>query len=300
MRVAILGLGVMGSGMARNVLQAGFPLTVYNRTPHRAAELAALGAVVAESPAKAAAEADVVLSMLADDDASARVWLGAGSAQGIVQGSTQDGALAAMRAGAVAIDCGTVSPGWIAQLAAAAAARGVALLEAPVTGSRPQANAGELKFLVGGDAAVLQQVRPVLASMSREILHLGPLGSGGALKLINNFLCGVQVASFAEALAWIDASGMDRQRALEFLNAGAPGSGITRGMSERMLTREPALNFALSLMEKDLRYAQSAALEHGVRLTMGAAADSLFGEAKQQGYGAMDMSAVRWAVGEQQ
>lgn len=279
-RVALLGTGTMGSGMARNLRKAGYPLTVYNRTREKAESLAETGAEIAGTPSQAVAGATVVLSMLADDDASREAWLG------------PNGALMAMQPGAIVIDCGTVSPEWVKQLHKEAEARGLRMMDAPVTGSRPQANAGELTFLVGADSATLEAARPVLESMSKSILHLGPVGSGALLKLINNFLCGVQVVSFAEALSWIERSSLDRAQALEFLKGGAPGSGIFKAMSERMIARTYEVNFLLRLMDKDLRYAQQAAAASGIDLTTAACSRKLFDEAEAEGYGERDMSAV--------
>src|SRR6186997_2757069 len=159
-RVALIGLGLMGSGMARRLLGAGFPLAVYNRSPERAAPLGAEGARVAASPREAALDAEVILSMVADDAASRAVWLG------------EDGALAGAARGAVLVDCGTLTVGWIEELSRAAAAAGCSLLDAPVTGSKPQAAAGELLFLVGGSADALEIARPALAVMSRAIVHV--------------------------------------------------------------------------------------------------------------------------------
>jgi len=279
-RVALLGTGTMGSGMARNLRRAGFPLTVYNRTRAKAERLAETGALVADTPALAVAGAAVAISMLADDDASREAWLGS------------HGALPAMRTGAVVIECGTVSPDWVRQLDDEAQVRGLQVMDAPVTGSRPQADAGELTFLAGGDSTTLEAVRPVLESMSKAIVHLGPVGSGALLKLINNFLCGVQVASFAEALIWVERSALDRAQALEFLKTGAAGSNIFKAMSERMTARTYEVNFMLRLMEKDLRYAQQAAAEKQTTLTTAACSKKLFERAEAEGYGDRDMSAV--------
>ncbi len=278
--VALLGTGIMGSGMARNLRRASFPLTVYNRTRDKAEVLAAGGVSIVDTPAQAAAEAAVTISMLADDDASREAWLGA------------QGALAAMPGGAIVVECGTVTPEWVRELHQEAQARGLRMMDAPVTGSRPQAAAGELTFLVGSDEETLEAVRPVLQAMSKGILHLGPVGSGAELKLINNFLCGVQVASFAEALGWIERSGLDRVQALEFLKTGAPGSGIFKAMSERMIARTYEVNFKLRLLEKDLRYAQQAAAAAETTLTTAACSEKLFERAKAAGYGERDMSAV--------
>jgi 3-hydroxyisobutyrate dehydrogenase len=279
-QVALLGTGTMGSGMARNLRKAGFPLTVYNRTREKAELLAETGAQIADTPSRAVAGASVVLSMLADDVASREAWLGT------------NGALAAMQAGAVVVECGTVSPEWVNELHQQAEARGLKMMDAPVTGSRPQANAGELTFLAGADPTTLEAVRPVLESMSKSILHLGPVGSGALLKLINNFLCGVQVASFAEALAWVERSSLDRAQALDFLKNGAAGSGIFKAMSERMTARTYEVNFMLRLMEKDMRYAQQAAEARDITLTTAACSNKLFERAESAGYGDRDMSAV--------
>ena len=279
-QVALLGTGTMGSGMARNLRKAGFPLSVYNRTREKAEPLAETGARIADTPAQAAAGAAVVLSMPADDDASRELWLG------------PHGALSAMQAGSIAIDCGTISPEWVKQLHQEAEAQGVRMMDAPVTGSRPQANAGELTFLVGADPGTLEAARPVLEAMSKSIVHLGPVGSGALLKLINNFLCGVQVASFAEALAWIERSPLDRAQALDFLKSGAAGSPIFKGMSERMIARTYEVFFLLRLMEKDMRYAQQAAAAADVTLTTAACSNKLFERAEAAGYGERDMSSV--------
>jgi 3-hydroxyisobutyrate dehydrogenase len=279
-RVALLGLGTMGSGMARNLLKAGFRLAVYNRTQSKAAPLAALGAIAAKSPANAAADADVVISMLADDDASRELWLG------------EDGALAAMKQGAIAVESSTVSPAWVAQLYEQCLHKLIRLIEAPVTGSRMQAEQGQLTFLAAGDKNTLEELTAVLRCMSKEVLHVGKIGCGAQLKLINNFLCGVQAASMAEAVAWIERSELDRTAALEFLKKGAAGSGILSAMADRMTRRTYEVNFLLRLMGKDLRYAQAAAARERVALSTAETAEKLFEKARDQGHGEQDMSAV--------
>ena len=270
----------MGSGMAQNLLKAGFPLALYNRTRSKAAALEQLGAVIASTPSEAARDASVVISMVADDDASRVVWLGEG------------GALDAIKPGAIAVECSTVSPEWTAHLHEQCSRRQIQLIEAPVTGSRVQAEQGQLTFLAAGDKQTLKAVLPVLQSMSKEVLYLGQIGCGAQLKLINNFLCGVQAASFAEAVAWIERTGLDRTAALEFLKRGAGGSGIFAAMADRMTRRTYEVNFLLRLMEKDLRYAQSAAAREGITLTTAQSAERLFESARFEGYGEQDMAAV--------
>jgi 3-hydroxyisobutyrate dehydrogenase len=279
-RVALLGLGLMGSGMAGRLLAANFPLTIYNRNRDKAAPFEKGGAFVAGSPREAAARAGVVIGIVADDVASRSIWLG------------ENGALAGAAPGTVLVESSTLSVGWVKELAAAAAARKCELLDAPVTGSKPQAAAGELLFLVGGSAAALEKVRPVLAAMSRDAVHLGPTGSGALLKLINNFMCGVQAASLAEATALISRSGLDRAKALTVLMNGAPGSPLVKTLTARASAGDFTPNFVLRLMAKDLAYAGEEGAQHHLTLRTAAAALAVFQQAIAEGYGEKDFSSV--------
>ena len=279
-RVALIGLGLMGSGMARRLLGARFPLTVYNRNPQRAAPLAEEGAHVAASPREAAGRADVIVAMVADDAASRAVWLGG------------DGALPGAARGTVLVECGTLTVGWIEDLSREAAAAGCPLLDAPVTGSKAQAAAGELLFLVGGSAEALEIARPALAVMSRAIVHLGPKGSGALLKLVNNFLCGVQAASLAEAMALIEKSGLDRTKSLEVLTAGAPGSPLLKTLAARMTARDYTPNFTLKLAAKDMNYAVGEGRRHGVPLSTVGPVLELYQRAIAGGHGEDDFASV--------
>jgi 3-hydroxyisobutyrate dehydrogenase len=279
-RVVLLGLGLMGSGMAGRLLAANFPLTIYNRNREKAAPFEKAGAFVAASPREAAARAEVVICIVADDVASRSIWLG------------ENGALAGAAPGTVLIESSTLSVDWVKELAAAAAARKCELLDAPVTGSKPQAAAGELLFLIGGTAAALATARPVLSVMSRDAVHLGPTGSGALLKLINNFMCGVQAASLAEATALITKSGLDRERALAILMNGAPGSPLVKMITARASAGDFTPNFVLRLMAKDLAYAGKEGDEHHLNLRTAAAALAVFQQAIASGYGEKDFSAV--------
>ena len=279
-KIALLGLGLMGTGMAGRLLGAGYALTVYNRSAEKAQALVKQGAKAASTPAEAAAGAEIVISMLADDDVCRQVWLGA------------SGALAAALAGAVLVECSTVTPAWIEELDRAARARSLELIDAPVTGSRMQAAAGQLLFLAGGSEEVIGRLTPVLQTMSRGIVHVGPIGSGARLKLINNFLCGVQAASLAEAMGLIERSGLDREQALRVLAEGAPGSPLLKTLSGRMTSHEYEPQFAAKLMAKDLRYAVAEGKQHAQLLATGAAALGVFEGAIGAGYGEKDMSSV--------
>jgi 3-hydroxyisobutyrate dehydrogenase len=279
-RVALLGLGLMGSGMAGRLLAANFPLTIYNRNREKAAPFEKAGATVAGSPHEATARAEVVIAIVADDVASRSIWLG------------EHGALAGATAGTVLVESSTLSVAWVKELAAAAVARKCELLDAPVTGSKPQAAAGELLFLVGGSAAALEKARPVLAAMSRDAVHLGPTGSGALLKLINNFMCGVQAASLAEATALISRSGLDRTKALTVLMNGAPGSPLVKTLNARASAGDFTPNFELRLMAKDLTYAEQEGERNHVKLQTAVAALAVFREAIAAGYGEKDFSSV--------
>ena len=241
----------MGQGMAGRLLAAGFPLTVYNRNPAKADALVKSGARVAKTPHEAAADADVIIAMVSDDAASREIWTGA------------NGALAAARPGAYLIEASTLSVQWVEELAAAAAKQKCEFLDAPVTGSKPQAAEGQLLFLVGGSGDVLERVRPVLAAMSRDTIYLGPTGSGARLKLINNFLCGVQAASLAEAVSMIYAGGLDPEKSLSVLTGGAPASPLIKLISARAASGDKDTNFILRLMAKDLGYARDEAKRAG-------------------------------------
>jgi 3-hydroxyisobutyrate dehydrogenase len=280
-RIAFLGLGIMGGGMARRLLGAGFAVTVFNRNPAKADALAADGrARTAATPREAAAGADVVIAMVADDAASRAMWLGA------------EGALAGARPGAILVDCSTLTVAWVQELAAAAQRAGGEFVDAPVTGSKLAAAGGELNFLVGGSAAAVEKLRPALGAMGRSVTHLGPAGSGALLKLINNFLAGVHVAAMGEALGWIERSGLDRTQALAFLNESAIASPVTKTVAARMAAGDYTPNFFLKLMAKDLGYAAREAGVAGVTLATAEAALRLFRAAEAAGHGEQDMAAV--------
>jgi 3-hydroxyisobutyrate dehydrogenase len=283
-RVAILGLGTMGSGMAGRLLSANFPLAVYNRNRDKAAPFASAGAFVGSSPGEAASRADLIISMVADDVASRDVWLG------------EQGALAGAAAGSVLIESSTVTVAWVLELAAAAAQSKCQFLDAPVTGTKPHAASGELLFLVGGPAAVLESARAVFSVLGRDVVHLGPTGSGARLKLINNFVCGVQAASFAEAAAMIDRGGLDFDKASSVLTGGAPGSPLVKVISARSAAGNSDVNFVLRLMAKDLGYAQEEAERSGLRVETAASALAVFKRAIAKGHGDEDFSAVIKAV----
>lgn len=280
MKVSVLGLGIMGAGMASQLVAKGFEVAVWNRNPVKSARFGKLGARVATTPADAAIDAELVIAMLADDEASRGVWMGSG------------GALASMRQDAIAIESSTLTIEWVRELAAAANARGVGFLDAPVTGSKVQAESGSLAFLVGGPAELLERARPAIAAMSGSIAHLGPSGSGATMKLINNFLCGVQVASLAEAMAMAERSGLDARQAAAVLGAGSPGSPLVKIVAQRMLDRAYEPNFFVPLMAKDLAYARQAFARAGLDLRSADVARESFLAAERAGFGEKDIASI--------
>jgi 3-hydroxyisobutyrate dehydrogenase len=284
-RVAILGLGIMGGGMASRLLSMEFPVTVYNRTREKAQKYGPFGAFVADTPREASARAEVVIAMVADDAASRGVWLG------------PDGALAGAAPATLLLDSSTISVAWVKELAAAAAEKGCEFLDAPVTGTKPHASSGELFFMVGGSATGFDRAREVLSALGREVLHLGPIGSGALIKLINNFVCGVEAASFAEAMALVNASGLDREKSKSVLGNSALASPLIKRMLTSMGTNDFTPNFPLKLMAKDIGYAINEAGRIGVPLQTALPALDVFRNAVEKGLGDQDFSAVVKAAG---
>jgi 3-hydroxyisobutyrate dehydrogenase len=246
--VAFLGLGRMGHGMAGRYIDAGFTVTVWNRSKAKADDLIARGARWAASPKDAAIDADAVVSMVADDEASRAVWL------------ASDGAAAAMKAGALAIECSTVSHRHALDLARELRGRGLVYIDSPVTGLPDAAAAGKLTLLVGAEAADLDKARPFLAPISTTIRHFGPVGCGTVYKLINNLMGAIQIAGIAEGLAIAEHAGLDMKLVLEAIEAGVAASPQVVRHSKRMVARDfGGATFAAALRYKDAAYAVALA-----------------------------------------
>ena len=283
-RVAFLGLGKMGGGMAGRLIEGGHEVRVWNRSADKAEGLAARAAVCA-SPAQAAEAADAIFSMVADDGASERVWLAG------------DGALSTAPDGALAIECSTVSHDHVRRLSAAAADRGCAYLDCPVNGPPEAAVKGELILLVGAGKPELERARPLLELISSSILHFGEIGTGTAFKLINNLLGAVHVASIAEAVHLAGKLGLDRETLIAAVETGPCASPHLRRMIRPMAERRLADQFglAIGLREKDSRYclAMARAMETG--MAVGEAAYQWYATALGD-HGDQDDSAMLEAV----
>lgn len=277
MHVALLGTGEMGSRMALSLLKAGHAVTVWNRTKDRTSTLVAQGASSADTPAGAVADADIAIAMVRDDDASRRVWL-----------APDDGALRTLPSQAIAVESSTLSLSFIRALAAAFAARGAAFLDAPVVGSRAQADSGQLIHLVGGEAEIFARAAPVLANIGAVAHHVGANGAGAALKLVVNALLGVQVAVLAELLGASESLGLDPARAVEILVQTPPCSPAAKMAALSILAKSFKPAFPIELLEKDLDYLAEAASA----LPVVAAARAVFARAQALGLGDENVTAV--------
>jgi 3-hydroxyisobutyrate dehydrogenase-like beta-hydroxyacid dehydrogenase len=259
-RLGFIGLGAMGGRMAGRLLAAGYDLTVHDRARERAHPLEQRGAKVADTPERVAAAADVVLSSLTDDAALEEVMFG------------PDGALAGARPGTIFIEMSTVSPRTSRRLHETATTRALAVLDAPVSGSTPQAEAGQLVILVGGTEQLYRQCRPILDLLGEESFYMGSPGSGTATKLCLNTLLGVGIQALAEAIALGLRSGLDHDRLLQMLGETVVLSPSQKSKLEHARTGEYPATFPLRLMYKDFGLVSQYAQELSVAMPSTAAA----------------------------
>jgi 3-hydroxyisobutyrate dehydrogenase len=247
-KVAFIGLGRMGHGMAGRYLDNGFGVAVWNRSKSKAEDLIARGAQWATSPEDAAIDAAAVVTMVADDEASQAVWL------------SKDGAAATMKAGTLAIECSTVSYTHAVEMARTLRERGLIYIDSPVTGLPDAAAAGKLTLLVGADPADLERARPYLEPLATTIRHFGAVGSGTVYKLINNLMGAIQIAGVAEGLAIAEQAGLDMKLVLEAIETGVAASPQVIRHSKRMVARNFAgASFTAALRHKDAAYAVALA-----------------------------------------
>jgi len=243
-KVAFIGLGRMGHGMAGRYLECGFTVAVWNRSKAKAEDLIARGARWAASPADAADGADAVVTMVADDEASRAVWLG------------QDGVVKTAKAGTLAIECSTVSHDHVLELARELRGRGLIYIDSPVTGLPDAAASGKLTLLVGAEPADLARARPFLVPLSTTIRHFGAVGTGTVYKLINNLMGAIQIAGIAEGLAIAEQAGLDMKLVLEAIETGVAASPQVLRHSKRMVARNfSGATFTAALRHKDADYA---------------------------------------------
>ena len=279
MRVTVLGLGAMGSRIAYNLLNTGSQLTAWNRSRDAAEIFRDTGAYIAATPREAVEDADFVISMVRDDPASEQIWL-----------EPEKGALKAMQPDAVAIESSTCTVSWIRRLARNFDERGIAFLDAPVVGSRRQAEEAQLIHIVGGDELTLTRARPLLACIGSAIHHAGPTSSGAAMKLLVNALLGIQVASLAELLPAIENMGLDLNLVVDILGQSPPCSQAALAAAKMMVTENFSPAFPIHLMEKDL--IELKADNIGRQTPVSDTALTVFSRAVELGYGEDNMTGV--------
>jgi 3-hydroxyisobutyrate dehydrogenase len=280
-QVAVLGVGAMGRRIAARLVGAGHTVSVWNRTAERSQSLAETGVRVAESPADAVVRAELVIAMVRDDDASRDVWL-----------DPKKGAAYHMSTEAVAVESSTLTVVWTRELAALFKRRKIAFLDAPVVGSRPQADNGQLIQLIGGDRDVVAKVAPVFDAFSSARHLCGPNGMGAAVKLAVNAFFGIQVAALAELIGSLRKDGINPEHAVEIL-AGLPVlSPAGKAAASSMMAHNFAPMFPVELAEKDFGYAIAEAEFLGARLPMTASARAVFARAIEKGFGHNNLTSV--------
>jgi 2-hydroxy-3-oxopropionate reductase len=278
--VGFVGLGIMGGPMAANLVKAGFDVVGYNRSRAKVDLLVAAGGRGASSAAEVAQDRDVVISILPDSPDVEGFALGEG------------GALALARRGSLYIDMSTVRPATAVALADAGRARGIGVLDAPVSGGERGAVEGTLSIMVGGDPADVATARPVLEAMGSTIVHVGAAGAGQTVKAANQLLCAVTIEAVAEAVVFLEAHGVDPTVAIDALSGGLAGSAVLERRGPSMVRRDFTPGFRCALHHKDLGILTSAAREAGVTIPLGAAAAQLMGALVAQGRGDLDNTAL--------
>ena len=279
-KIGFIGLGLMGRPMALNLVKAGFPVTVWNRTASRADELVSAGATVAASPRELAAESDLLITIVSDPPALEEVLWGA------------SGAMQALRRGSIYMDSSTVSPDLARKIAAACGKRGVRFLDAPVTGGDWGAKKGELIFMAGGDAATLAEAAPVLKVLGKKWFHLGENGAGQTIKLAMNLILALQVDALAEAIALVSAAGLQGEKLVEVMQSSMARSGVLDVKSQNLLKGEYTPSFPLRLMHKDMKLALELAKQVSVELPAATAAYKTYSKVKDEAKEDLDYSAV--------
>jgi len=280
MDIGFIGLGIMGSRMAANLQRAGHKLTVYNRTPDKAADLVAHGAELAASPEALAQKSNLVFTMLSTPEAVEEVALG------------KDGFLKALPSNALWVNCSTVNPSFAVKMAQITNNMGYRYLDAPVSGSLVPAEKGELIFLIGGEETDLTQVRELLDIMGKAIVHVGQNGQGSSMKIVNNMLLAHAMTAFAEALRLGTALGISEEMLCQTLLNGPAAAPFLKSKQSKLLNRDFAPEFPLEWLHKDLHLASITAYEQNVALPALQTTKELYAQAKEKGLGPEDMSAI--------
>ena len=285
-RIGFLGLGTMGAAMAANLARAGFSVTAWNRSPGRAPELDDLGVERATNPADVGGIADIVVVCVSDTPDVEDVLFGS---HGLAEGA---------RRGSLVVDCSTISPSATRDFAARLAEHRVDLVDAPVSGGSEGAQKGTLTIFCGGTADAVERARPILAAMGRTITHVGPSGSGQAVKAVNQVILAGTYLGVAEGIVLAIKAGLDVDQVVEALGGGAAQSWVLANRSGRMLANDYPLGFKVALHRKDLGIALALAREMGAELPVTDLAANLETELIAAGHGEDDMSALARVIRE--
>ena len=280
-KIAFFGIGAMGERIAINLINAGYELQVWNRTQEKCQRLVSMGATAYDSPRKAVENVNIAIAMLTDDKASREVWL-----------KETTGAIYGLGENTLAIEYSTLSPNWCRELAIAISHHNCEFIDAPVVGSRPQAEAGKLIHLVGGQSDSLTQVRDILNASSSGVYHIGEVGMGMTMKLAVNGLFGVQVAALGEVLGVLQRAGISVESAVNLLNEMPITSPALKGIGALVASGNYAPLFPINLGEKDLRYLERLGLSNNSQMSVVTAIRQIYQEAQQTGYGDDNISGV--------
>ena len=287
MKVAFIGMGTMGVGMAMNILTAGHDLTVHNRTREKEETLAASGAKRAASPREAAADAEIIVICVSDTPDVEEIILGD---KGVIHGASQ---------GSVVVDNSTISPGATRRMAAKLAEKGVDMLDAPVSGGSEGAQNGTLSIMVGGETPAFERALPILEAMGKIITHVGPIGAGQVTKAINQIVITGTYLTMAEGLAIGMKAGLNMDKVLQAIGGGAAASWVLQNRGRNVIENDYPLGFRLSLHHKDLNIALETARELGVTLPGTALVAQMETGLLERGFGDDDISAIARVIREQ-
>ncbi|MFJ3958229.1 2-hydroxy-3-oxopropionate reductase [Arthrobacter sp. NPDC090010] len=278
--VTVIGLGIMGLPMAKNLVNAGFTVTGFNRSQDKIDALVAAGGKGASSIAESVQDADVIITMVPDSP----------DVEGVVSGP--EGVFANAKSGALWVDASSIRPDVSARLSADAREAGLRPLDGPVSGGEQGAIDGVLSIMVGGEAADFEAAQPVLNAVGKTIVHVGPSGSGQTVKAANQLIVAVNIQALAEAVAFLEAYGVDTDAALKVLGGGLAGSKVLDQKGQKMLDRNFDPGFRLALHNKDLGIVTSAAREAGVVVPLGSAVAQLVSSLVARGDGGLDHSGL--------
>ena len=287
MKVAFIGLGTMGAGMALNILKAGHEVTVHNRTREKEEQVAKQGAKRAESPKEAAQEAEIIITMVSDTPDVEQVVLGT---NGVIEGASK---------GSILIDMSTISPAATRQMAEELRKKGIKMLDAPVSGGPEGAQKGTLAIMVGGDAADFDKALPILNAMGKTVTHVGPIGAGQITKAINQIIISGTYLSMAEGLTLGMKAGLEMEKVIQAISGGAAGSWVLHNRGINVVNNSYPLGFRVRLHHKDLRIALDTARELGATLPATALVAQIENGLIARGHGDDDVSAIGRSIREQ-